>query len=98
MKINTPDKAETIEILLTKDRFPAAHAAKMKELTDPQYGCGLTTEEAEKQIASAPIVLEVLYQTGYGLFALESEALESAAIGFMSPYNGETLEEPEEEE
>lgn len=95
MKINPPDKIETIEVILSEERYPAAYAAKLRELTDPQFGCGLSEDQARKHIASTPFVLEIHYQTGYGLFAVESEALEGAPGALVSPYNGEPLEDPE---
>ncbi len=98
MKINHPDKVELVVITLNEKSHPIAFANKLKELTDPQYGCGLTEEEARKRIASTPFVLELYYQIGYGLFALESEALGSAGESFVSPYNGEALEECDESE
>ena len=97
MKTNSPDKVEIIEVTLNEKDHPVAFANKLKELTDPQYGCGLTEEEARKQIASTPFVLELYYQTGFGLFALESEAQDSAVESFVSPYNGEPLEDYEED-
>ena len=38
------------------------------------------------------IELEVYYEVGYGLFAVEADAVESADI--YSPYSGELCEEP----
>ena len=97
MKINPSDKVETVEVVLDENRFPIAFANRLKELTDPQYGCGMTEEEARRDIATTPFVLEIFYQTGLGLFALESEALDSAGESFVSPYNGEPLEEADED-
>jgi hypothetical protein len=70
---------------LTKEKFPKAFAAKVDELIEE--GVCATKEEAESVIADMEIELELYYEKGYGLFAVESEAVNSGTV--FSPYSGE---------
>ena len=47
----------------------------------------MSREEAESVIKDMEIELEIYYEKGYGLFAVESEAVESGTI--YSPYSKE---------
>lgn len=49
--------------------------------------CGMTREQAEESIEKMEIELEVYYEIGYGLFAVDNEAVTSGTID--SPYSGE---------
>lgn len=91
VQLNNSDNYEHLcNVVLTKDKFPIAYENKVKELMDE---CNMSREEAENVIKDMKIELEVYYEVGYGLFAIESDAVESGTI--YSPYSGELCEEPE---
>ena len=83
IKMNDADNYESINIQLSKDKFPIAYQNKLQELLD--YKAFDTKEEAEKYIAENPIELELYYEPGYGLFGVESEATEANVV--HSPYS-----------
>lgn len=85
--INKPHLAETIKVTLTPEKYPIAFERKVKELMG--QGAFNTKEEAEKWVKSTPIVLELYYEIDAGLFAVESEALESSPESICSPYSKE---------
>ena len=88
MKANKVGQEETISVLLTRKSFPIAFQNKLDELME--LGTFNSEEEATRWIESNPIVLEIMYEKQSGLFAVESEAIESCYL--MSPYSGETIE------
>lgn len=91
VKLNNSDTYEHLcSVELTKDKFPIAYENKVQELIEE--GCADSREEAEAQIKDMKIELEIYYEKGTGLFAVESEAVESGTI--YSPYTGELCEEP----
>jgi len=94
-KLNLPNEIETIHVKLSKEQTPIAYENKVKELMGE--GCELTREEAEKFVDEADFVLELYYQTCYGLFAVESDAIECGAT-ISSPYNKEDYEDWDDEE
>ena len=82
--LNHGDSYESIGVFtLTKDKFPIAFGNKVEELME--QGC--TREEAEKLVGEMEIELEIYYEKGTGLFAVESEAVECTPI--FSPYTKE---------
>lgn len=83
---------ETIQVRLTEETFPTAFKAKLEELT----GQGFSEEDAQRWILSTPIVLELYYEKDSGLFAVESDALESCPESIRSPYSGVPFKETEE--
>lgn len=83
--VNEPHLAETIEVTLTPEKYPVAFEHKIRELME--QGAFNTKEEAEKWVKSTPIVLELYYEVDSGLFAVESEALESSPESICSPYS-----------
>jgi hypothetical protein len=89
MKANKVGQEETIEVLLTRRTFPIAFQNKLNELME--QGAFDNEEDATKWIESTPIVLEIMYEKDCGLFAVESEAIESG--GIVSPYSGEEIED-----
>ena len=90
VQLNNSDNYEHLcNVVLTKDKFPIAYENKVKELIDE---CHVSREEAENIVNNMEIELEVYYEVGYGLFAIESDAVESATI--YSPYSGELCKEP----
>lgn len=91
VKLNNSDTYEHLcNVVLTKDKFPIAYENKVQELIEE--GCADSREEAEAQIKDMEIELEIYYEKGTGLFAVESEAVESGTI--YSPYTGELCEKP----
>ena len=72
VKLNGDDTYEPILVTLTKDKFPIAFENKVQELLEE--GCFETREEAEKVVSSYPIEIELYYEKGLGLFAVESGA------------------------
>ena len=79
--LNSVEDAEIIMVRLTPEEFPIAYANKVKCL----MLSGLSKEEAEK-MAIEPIDLELYYEVGAGLMAVEPGAVESGTI--YSPYSG----------
>jgi hypothetical protein len=88
MKANKIGQVESIAVLLTRQTFPIAFQNKLDELMS--QGAFDNEEDAIKWIESNPIVLEIMYEKDSGLFAVESEAIESGSI--VSPYSGEEIE------
>ena len=77
-----PDEAENIDIVINEKDHPNAYRAKLEELVES----GLTEDEARAFIAAAPFAMEVFYEKGCGLFAVEGEAV---GLDFLvTPYNG----------
>lgn len=85
-------ETETIEVRLTKDKTPISFKNKVDELME--QGAFDTREEAEKWVEETPIVLEMMYEKHSGLFAVESESIES---GVFSPYTREDIEVEDED-
>lgn len=81
------NETETIEIRLDRDKTPISFKNKVDELME--QGAFDTREEAEKWVEETPIVLEMMYEKHSGLFAVESESIES---GVFSPYTREEIE------
>jgi hypothetical protein len=89
VKLNNSDEYESLpKIKLSKEKYPKAFNAKVEELLEE--GVCATREEAEKVIADMEFELEIYYEKGTGLFAVESEAVESGTI--YSPYTAELCE------
>ena len=90
--LNNSDDYESLGTLkLTKEKFPKAFKAKVEELLEE--GVCATEEEAEKVIKSMDFELEIYYEKGTGLFAVESAAVDSGTI--YSPYTAELCEHDE---
>lgn len=85
LRINKPEECETIDIKLSKDKFPIAFEAKKRELMKQ----GMTEEEAEATITEMTFRMELYYSEGNGLFLVESEALVSFEP--FDPYTGEKM-------
>ncbi len=82
---------DVIDVFLSPCRTPATYQRKKKELIEI---AGMTEEEAERDLLH-PMQLELFYDIGRGLFAVESEAVDSTEI--YNPYTGEEIpKEPEE--
>ena len=88
MKINPLNQIETIEIVLTEEKFPIAYAAKLKELMEQ----GNSEEFARQVISANTFIMEVYYSPNNGLFAVESGALEVPET-VCDPYTGMAMED-----
>jgi len=85
-KLNNSDEYEHLcNVKLTKEKFPKAFNAKVEELLEEKV-CA-TREEAENVVSDMEFELEIYYEKGTGLFAVESNAVESGTI--YSPYTAE---------
>jgi len=76
---------ESIEVSLTKERTPRAFENRVQCLMIS----GMSREDAEKA-AYEPIELELFYEIGYGLFAVDSMATESYGA-CHSPYTSKEI-------
>lgn len=85
VKLNTYDNYESIKVTLSKGEYPIAYNNKIEELVE--QGLYKTTEDAENDNPTIEIEMEIYYEKHYGLFAVESEAVESGTI--YSPYTSE---------
>lgn len=91
-KLNDCNHCECLDtIKLTKERFPIAFQNKVEELIEEGF-CG-TQEEAEKAVEGMDFELEIYYEKGVGLFAVECEAVACGRI--YSPYTTEPYEDYE---
>ena len=89
IQANSADNYESINVVLTKDRYPIAYRAKMEELVEQR--CYETIEDAEKDNPRIEIDLELYYDKHSGLFGVEAEAIEASAEAICSPYSGEYM-------
>lgn len=80
---------ETVEVLLSDASFPKAFQAKLDELMEQQ--AFPSREEAVRYLRTTPVVLELYYEKDHGLFAVESEALDTTFPDVHSPYSGKPL-------
>ena len=84
-KLNSAECYESLgTIKLSKEKTPIAYENKVQELMNE---CGVSREEAEQITNDIEFELEIYYEQGSGLFAVESEAVESGTI--YSPYTRE---------
>lgn len=89
IKASPANKIESISVNLSN--HPVAFKEKVQELVE----CGMDRNEAEKYVRNTPIVLEIYYEKGLGLFAVESEALEGGA-DLVSPYSKKPIVVPDD--
>ena len=88
-RLNDGENYESIGTFkLSKENTPIAFEEKVLELLEET---DLTREEAEKHVNDMEIELEIYYEKGFGLFAVETDAVDSLAI-IASPYSGELYE------
>ena len=92
IKMNNADNYESINITLSRENTPIAYQNKLDELMDCKAFD--TQAEAEAWLNETPIELELYYENGYGLFGVESEAVESTEIN--SPYSGAPILDEDE--
>lgn len=89
VKLNNADNYEPIMVVLTEDKYPIAYNNKIQELVEQELYD--TIENAKKENPIIEMELELYYEKEYGLFAVESGAVESGTI--YSPYSQELCEE-----
>lgn len=88
IKLNNSEEYEHLaNVKLSKEKFPKAYEAKLDELIRN----GMTLEEAENWLKDALFELELYYSPDYGLFAIETDAVDGGATIF-DPYTGEECE------
>ena len=82
IRANPVGQEEIIEIRLDPEKYPTAFKNKVDELVSSNEFADRA--DTEKYVEQNPIVLELYYEKGAGLFAVESEAVEAEAT--FSPY------------
>lgn len=92
MKKNKAENYESILVYLDENRTPLAFNEKLKELMEE--GAFDNENDARSYILTNPIELELYYHKGYGLYGVESDAVESADV--YDPYDGTKMEEWDE--
>ena len=95
VKANPADKYENFVVRLSRYNNPIAYQAKLEELVE--QNCYGSIEEAEIDNPYFDIELEMYYDKHHGLYAVESDAIESNAESICSPYTGEYMEDSDEE-
>lgn len=93
MRKYNAQEVESVDIRITRERFPIVFENKVQELI---RDCGITREEAERAVDGSVIEVELYYEVGYGLFGVESEAVEATDI--YSPYTKDELEDYEDDD
>ncbi len=78
-------ECEVIDILLSPNRYPVAFERKVRCVMSG----GLSRQEAEAYVLTTPLQLEIFYDIGRGLFALEPEPIESITV--FNPYTGKEI-------
>ena len=91
LKKNNSDQIEVINVTLNERDHPETFEKKKKELIKQ----GMNEEEARKDVEQTTFEMELYYSEDQGLFMVESEAIDSCDI--WNPYDGELMEEHEEE-
>lgn len=86
LKLNNSDNFESFDIYLDETKHPIAFNNKVKELV----GLGMDREEAKSHVRTTPFQMELYYELGCGLMAVEAELTTSGTI--YSPYTGEMYE------
>lgn len=76
-------EGDTIKVTLSMEHHPAAYVQKLSELV---HKSGMTEIEAMTHLQQNPIVLELFYQEGIGLFAIDAKATEHCDI--YNPFTG----------
>ena len=94
-KLNYNENYEPLKwgTILLRD-YPIVFRTKCEELIE--QGLATDMEEATKMAWDMEVELELYYEKGTGLFAVESGAVESGTI--YSPYTAELGEDADDEE
>ena len=72
-----PENQQTIKIVVTKEKYPILFEKKVKELV---MECGLSQRDAELMVEGMEFDLDLYYEIGSGLFAVETDAVESGSV------------------
>jgi hypothetical protein len=91
LKLNNSDNFEPISAVINEALCPILFNARVKELNE----LGMSIEEARKSVENSTIELELYYENGYGLMAVDSEAV-SGGADIFSPYTKEQYEEEDD--
>lgn len=83
------DYIESINVVITKDRYPILYRRKIEELVEQK--AYETIEDAEIDNPRFEIELELYYDKEWGLYGVESDAISSSAESICSPYTGEYM-------
>jgi hypothetical protein len=83
------DYIESINVVITKDRYPILYRRKIEELVEQK--AYETIEDAEIDNPKFEIELELYYDKEWGLYGVESDAISSSAESICSPYTGESM-------
>lgn len=83
------DYIESINVVITKDRYPIVYRRKIEELVEQK--AYETIEDAEIDNPRFEIELELYYDKEWGLYGVESDAISSSAESICSPYTGESM-------
>lgn len=89
-ELNNSEDYDALPVIRIKD-YPRIFTAKCEELIEE--GVASDMESAKKIANDITVELELYYEKGTGLFAVESEAVESTEI--YSPYTGEMGTQPQ---
>ena len=82
IRANPVGQEETIDIHLSPGVYPIAYKNRIDELMEEEAFDN--EEDAEAHVRTNPITLELYYEKGIGLFAVETDAVEAEAA--CSPY------------
>ena len=86
-KLNLNTEPEILGVFkLDRDKYPFAWNNKVAELMKQ----GMPREDAEDAVSKMDFQLEIYYEKDFGMFAVESDAIECNA-NIYSPYNGKVL-------
>lgn len=88
VKLNGAETYESIQILLTEEKYPIAFKNKVDELME--QGAFSDRKDAENWVRTTPIECELYYEKHSGLFAVECGAVESGCV--YSPYSGDACD------
>ena len=93
-KLNHKGDYDSIDVKLIK--FPYAFKAKCEEYVE--QGIATDMDDAANQLKDCTIELELFYDKHSGLFAVESDAVDSISKELVSPYSKELAENVDEED
>lgn len=90
MKKYNYNNVDSFELYIDENKFPQVYKVKLEELISN----GMSEQEAIKFLLTTPFVMELYCDPNSGVFAVESDAVESCDI--YNPYTGEEMEENDE--
>ena len=89
IKTSPAEKPEFISVTLTKDEFPVAVSEKVAEMKEEGFDQE-TIDNEIKYFTTTPQEIEIIYEKGYGIFAVESESVSSCRL--TSPFSKRPVE------